>query len=493
MRIFLLSIAFFILQNSFAQDSSNVYTYGGTNNDYAREIICTSDSGFIVVGTTSSFGVQLTDIYIIKTDRYGAKQWSHIYGSEAIEWGYGIRETFDHGYIITGYTNQNAAAGYDIYLLKINSIGEVQWSKTIGGADWDFAYAIELTTDSGFIICGKSYSYTNGGSDALIVKTDSIGNIVWQKNFGGTGDESMNDIIRDRDDNYGVVGQTNSFGNGREDEWLMRIDMNGDTLWTILYGHMLFDVGYAIDTTADGGYVTNGTTNSYAVPDTTKNMMLIKTMQSGLWKWTRIHGEANKFEEGYIVDVFPNGDIFDGGVTDAWGEGQTAFYMLRSDSLGDYITGANFGGTDHEEGYSSAVGKHNQAMFAGVTDSYGCGLFDVYLIRIDTFAFQSFHPPINHFTCDTTIGIGELETGNKNISIYPNPSSEKMLIDFHPAKSLRGKFELRVTDISGKEVEMMYLENFPAELHIGSWASGFYILNIYSGNVLQGAEKLIVY
>src|SRR5688572_1787238 len=99
---------------STAQDSCNVYTYGGSNNDYARQIISTSDSGYIVVGTTSSFGVALTDIYIIKIDSNGVKQWSHIYGSDQIDWGYSIRETYDHGYIITGYTNKNLSSGYDI-------------------------------------------------------------------------------------------------------------------------------------------------------------------------------------------------------------------------------------------------------------------------------------------------------------------------------------------------------------------------------------------
>src|SRR5436189_3357196 len=108
MKSSIIGVLFFVVATcssfiSSAQDSCHFYTYGGSNNDYARQIISTSDSGYIVVGTTSSFGVPLTDIYLIKTDSNGVKQWSHFYGGDQIEWGYAIRETYDHGFIITGY------------------------------------------------------------------------------------------------------------------------------------------------------------------------------------------------------------------------------------------------------------------------------------------------------------------------------------------------------------------------------------------------------
>ena len=476
---------------SAAQDSCNVYTYGGSNNDYARQIISTSDSGYIVVGTTSSFGVALTDIYIIKIDSNGVKQWSHFYGSDHIDWGYSIRETFDHGYIITGYTNQNQSAGYDIYLLKLNGIGEVQWAKTIGGPDWDFGYGIELTPDSGFIICGKSYSFSNGGSDAFLVKTNAAGDVVWQKNYGDQGDESVNAIIRDRDNNYGLVGVTTSFGNGFEDEWLLKINGNGDTLWTKTFGGFLTDIGYAIDTTGDGGFVTNATSNSFTT-DSTSDMMLIKTSTDGTAMWTQMHGAPSNDEEGYVVDVFPNGNIFDGGVTWAYGLGQDAFYALRSDQDGNYITGAAFGGSDHEEGYSIAVGKDNKVVLAGITDSDGCGLWDIYLIRIDTFAFQSEHPPIIHVTCDTTIGIEERDLSQSAIAVYPNPSSDRVFIDFN-SKKIKDEYVVSLTDVTGKEIKKITVHAFLVSLDVTDLNDGFYFVNIYQNEHLLGTQKLIVY
>ena len=475
-------------------DSAYIYTYGGTNDDYARQIIATKDSGYIVVGTTSSFGVSLTDIYIVKTDRNGVKQWSFRYGTPAIDWGYAIRETFDNGFIATGYTNENALSGYDIYILKIDSVGNVEWSKSIGGPDWDFGYGIELTPDSGFIICGKSYSYSNGGSDVYIVKTNSYGDILWQKNYGGTDAESANGIIRDRDNNYGIVGQTKSYGAGDDDIWIIKIDGNGDSLWTKRYGTPLFDAGYAIDTTLDGNFITNGTTTSFSA-DSSSDMILIKTRTDGFWLWTKIHGDVlrTEDEEGRVVKQLPNGNIFDGGTTNAYGSGKTAYYMLRNDSAGNFLNGCAFGGTDYEDGLSVAVGKDNQIVFAGISNSYGCGLYDMYIIRIDTFTFVNEYVLSIHENCDSTIGVLENITYENDITLYPNPASGSVQMDISLSIPRLKKYNFTISDIAGKEIETNIIEKFPFEISLRGLRSGMYIVQVYEDGFLLSAGKLMVY
>lgn len=473
-------------------DSAYIYTYGGTNDDYARQIIATKDSGYIVVGTTSSFGVAQTDIYIVKTDNNGVKEWSSRYGTPGIDWGYAIRQTYDNGYVVTGYTNQNAATGYDIYLLKIDSAGNVQWTKTIGGPDWDFGYGIEVTPDSGYIICGKSYSYSNGSSDVYIVKTNSSGDVLWQKNYGGTNAESANAIIRDRDNNYGIVGQTKSYGSGDDDLWIIKIDGNGDSLWTRLYGTPLYDAGNAIDTTLDGNFITNGTTNGFS-PDSSSDMMLIKTRSDGHWMWTRIHGAGQKTEKGSVVKQLPNGDIFDGGTTDAYGLGKTAYYMLRNDSQGNFLFGCAFGGTDYEEGYSVAVGKDNQIVFAGISNSYGCGLYDMYLARIDTFTFVNDYVLGIHETCDSTIGVSEIKNEENNISLFPNPAAGSVILNFNKSDYFVSDHTLVISDVTGKEVRRMNIEKFPVEISLGSLQAGMYFVGVYQEGHFLSAGKLMVY
>jgi hypothetical protein len=475
-------------------DSAYIYTYGGYNDDYARQIISTSDSGYIIVGTTSSFGVDLADIYLVKTDRNCLKEWSHIYGTPAVERGYSIRQTFDHGYIIAGYTNHDAAAGYDIYLLKVDSMGEVQWTKTIGGTDWDFGYGIELTSDSGFIICGKTYSYSNGGSDVYIVKTDASGNVMWQKNYGGSNDESANAIIRDRNNNYIIVGETKSYGAGDDDVWVLKIDEAGDTLWTKTFGTALFDAGHAIDTTSDGNYICNGTSYGFRATDTTSDMYFFKIDTLGNQLWYQVQGADSSAEEGLVAKEFPDGNLFSGGITEAYGLGKTAYYMLRTDAGGNYLAGCAFGESDYEEGYSIAVGKDNQIVLAGITSSYGCGLFDIYLIRIDTFDFVNEYIISSHEFCDTTIGIDDPGIGNSVFSISPNPVSTGCTIYYGDSNSKHVPYTVKISDVTGKEISNHQVLEFPFWFTRNpKMNSGIYFVSVIQENLIKAVSKMIVY
>jgi len=498
---FLLSASTFCFsQSTFTPfDSAYIYTYGGFNDDYARQIISTSDTGYIVVGTTSSFGVATTDIYIIKTDRNAVRQWSNIYGSPSIEWGYSVRETFDHGYIITGYTNQNGASGYDMYLLKITNLGAVEWTKNIGGTDWDFGYGIELTADSGFIICGKSYSFSNGGSDVYIVKTNSTGDVLWQKNYGGLQDESANAIIRDRNNDYAIIGETRSFGAGDDDIWILKINGNGDTLWTRTFGGVKFDAGYGIDTAIDGNYVAIGTTFNFNV-DTASNMYFMKVDTLGNEVWGSPQG-GQRTEEGRVVKTLPDGEIVSGGMTESYGLGGKAYHMLRNTSGGGFVDGASFGGTDDEEGYSVAVGLDNQIVFAGTSNSYGAGLNDVYLIRIDTFTFVGDYFLSIHEYNDSLVGIDD-HAGNahEGMFIYPNPASGFFKLKLPELFSSSQNCSIQIADLAGR-----ILKEFPVndkfvstghEIKIETgkeFSEGIYFVSVVSDGRVQQTSKLILY
>jgi hypothetical protein len=475
-------------------DSAYVYTYGGTNDDYARQIICTSDSGYIVVGTTSSFGVATTDIYLVKTDKNAVRQWSHLYGSPSIEWGYSVRQTPDNGYIIAGYTNQNSSTGYDIYLLKVDENGAEEWTKTIGGTDWDFGYALELTADGGYIICGKSFSYSSGGADVFIVKTNATGDLQWQKNYGGTGNESANAIIRDRNNDYAIVGETESYGAGEGDMWVLKINGSGDTLWTRTLGTTKWDAGYAVDTALDGNYLMVGSTLGSPV-DTTSNIYFVKTEStSGSTMWEHMQGEnGSNDEEGRVVKQLPDGDIMSGGMTLSYGLGGKAYFMLRNNSNGIYITGASFGGSDDDEGYSVAVGKDYQIVFAGISDSYGCGLNDMYLARIDTFPFvNEYFVGIIPF-CDSTIGITEFNPINNNIAFYPNPVTSMCRVSYMNADNGKN-YTVAITGLLGNEVIRFDVSRFPFEFSVaGTISNGAYLVSIFKDGMLEGSNKLIVF
>lgn len=490
---FLLALHSTAQQSASVLDSAHTFTFGGSNNDYARQIICTSDSGYIIVGTTSSFGVAQTDVYIIKTDKNITKQWSHLYGSPEIEWGYGIRETMDHGYIVVGYTNQNPSSGYDIYLLRLSSNGDVVWSKTIGGPDWDFGYGIELTPDSGFVICGKSYSYSNGSSDAYLVKTDKDGNVVWQKNYGGINDESANAIIRDHDNHYTIAGETNSFGSGDQDAWVLKTDENGDTLWARTFGTTLTDVANAIDTLTDGSFIVNGTSNGLRPGLPIDDMYFFKVDSLGNQVWYHEQGRDSLSDQGYIALTFPNGELFSGGITDGYGFGKTAFFMMRNDPGGWYLNSCAFGQSDDEEGYSAVIGKDNSLTLAGISSSFGCGFFDVYVIHIDTFTIVNDYNVRNAAVCDSTIGIDEAATISTPLSIYPNPFHDVCTVDLHAGHHMSKPFLLRMMDIAGKEISSFEVSRFPFQLNTEGLQSGIYFISISGDGFPQAKGKVLVY
>ncbi|MBL4734467.1 MAG: hypothetical protein JKY18_03840, partial [Flavobacteriales bacterium] len=133
-----------------SMDTTFVRTFGGLRYEEGASIAATLDSGYVMVGSTGSFGLGNSDIYIIKTDSIGTVEWTRSYGGVNTDVGLNVKQTADSGYVITGYTNSFGAGGYDVYLIRINNIGDTLWTKTYGGTDWDFGYEVVETFDNGF-------------------------------------------------------------------------------------------------------------------------------------------------------------------------------------------------------------------------------------------------------------------------------------------------------------------------------------------------------
>jgi len=158
-------------------------SYGGAGNDYGKSIITTIDTAYAIIGATESFGSGNTDMYLFKIDSLGNLLWSKTYGGANLDWGMDLKQTIDTGYILTGYSNSESW-DYNIYVIKTDALGDSLWTKTYGGNDWDFSYSIATTIDSGYIIAGETYSYGYGLSDGYAIKLDSLGDTLWTKTFG---------------------------------------------------------------------------------------------------------------------------------------------------------------------------------------------------------------------------------------------------------------------------------------------------------------------
>lgn len=242
-------------------------TYGGVGNDYGIYVQQTTDGGYILTGFFDGIGFGATDVALIKTDSNGNLQWKKIFGGTGSDWGDYVEQTSDGGYKVVGYTNSFGAGGFDMYVLKVSSTGNLQWSKTYGGAGKEgssqWGISGKITTDGGLMICANTDSYGAGSHDVLLIKTDSIGNLNWAKTYGGTLDDQPRFALQTNDGGFAICGYTASFGAGDLDAYLIKTDNNGNLSWSKAYGGAGYDKGSMARQAPDGGYALSVVTASF--------------------------------------------------------------------------------------------------------------------------------------------------------------------------------------------------------------------------------------
>lgn len=204
-------------------------TYGGLKDDYAFNIQNTSDGGYIIAGRTESYNVVL-DAYVLKIDAVGTLQWSKSFGRAGNDYIYNCYETSDGGYITAGASQESAYTNYDWIVTKLNSTGTVLWSKIMSSSLDEGCRKLFITSDGGFLLVGHS-RYRNSNPDALIVKLDASGTLQWKRSFGGAGSEDAYLVSPTADGNYIAAGFTNSFGSGGYDIFMTKFDINGNVFW----------------------------------------------------------------------------------------------------------------------------------------------------------------------------------------------------------------------------------------------------------------------
>ena len=201
---------------------------GGPGAEMGRSLIQTSDGGYAIAGATTSFGAGELDVYLVKLDANGNLQWTKTIGGPEIEEGNSLLQTSDGGYVIAGYTASFGAGKADVYLVKLDANGNIQWTKTIGGKDEDVGTSLIQTSDSGYAIAGVTKSFGAGKADVYLVKLDANGNLQWTKTIGGETFDSGSSIIQTSDGGYAIAGTTRSFGAGEKDVYVVKLDKNGN-------------------------------------------------------------------------------------------------------------------------------------------------------------------------------------------------------------------------------------------------------------------------
>lgn len=394
-------------------------------------------------------------------------QWTKTIGGTNVEVAYSIVEAKDKGYVLAGYTMTYGAGSYDVYVVKVDSVGNLKWTKTIGGTGSDQGFSIVRSNDGGYAIAGSTTSYGAGSDDVYVVKLDSLGNLKWTKTIGGTSAEWASSIIQANDHGYAIAGFTRSFGAGNDDIYVIKLDSAGNLKWTKTIGGVSAEIGSSIIQTKDKGYVVSGSTTSYGAGN--QDVYFIKLDSLGNLLYTKTIGGRGNDEA--IAILTKDGGFALGGSTSSYGDTvNDNIYILKVDSLGNLCSAEGSGGTIT----TSDSGRVSSGGIAGSGGIVGTG---------GTITSRD-SGQVTEVCHSVSTSVSSVKSVQNNIQIYPNPCSNKLYLNFEKQYSLYG---IEITDITGRVLLSANIQNpvFGNELDVSSLSSGMYFLRINSGSGIE--------
>ncbi len=436
-KSFLYATLLLMVKNTFSQVPHIEWqkTLGGTGDERGYAIQQTMGGGYIVAGTMSSndgdvsgYHGGVTDIWIVKLNVDGNIEWQKALGGTSGDYilnKNSIQQTTDGGYIVAGFTWSNDGDvsgnhdGFDIWIVKLSAVGNIEWQKALGGSGNEISNAIQQTMDGGYIVAG--YTNSNDGDvsgihgsgsgtysdDYWIIKLSAEGNIEWQKALGGSGYEISNAIQQTMDGGYIVAGYTSSndgdvSGNhGISDIWIVKLSAVGNIEWQKALGGTDNDQGYAIQQTTDGGYIVAGYTSSIDGDVSgnhgtgyTYEYWIVKLSAEGNIEWQKaLGGSGNEISNaiqqtmdgGYIVAGYTSsndGDVSGNhGISDIW--------IVKLSAVGNIEWQKALGGTDNDQGYAIQQTTDGGYIVAGATNSNdgdvsgNHGLSDFWIVKLE--------------------------------------------------------------------------------------------------------------
>jgi len=324
-------------------------TYGNAGFDWASCLIQTCDGGYALAGSTYISDDLGYDFWLVKTDASGNQEWNKTFGEAFHDYAASVVQTVDGGYAVAGIKDCLNNGGYsitayrdiivlgnaDAWLIKTDSSGNALWNKTYGSLYDDGAFSVVQTSDGGYALAGNTYSFSAGNNtDFWLAKTDSCGEELWSKSFGGVKDDFGYFVIQTCDGGYALSGITNSSGAGFEDVWLIKTDDDGNRLWDRTYGGALNDEAYFVMQTEDGGYALAGA--AYSVAD----------------------------------------------VWDAW--------LIKTNTYGEVLWSQTYGGAGDDQAISAILTGDGEFVLAGSTNTFGAGGWDAWLFKVSITAPANF-------------------------------------------------------------------------------------------------------
>jgi hypothetical protein len=314
-------------------------TISGPENDWGNSLIQTSDGGYAIAGFTESFGAGEADVYVVKLDAKGNLQWTKTIGGPYREEGTSLIQTADGGYAIAGVTISFGAGKADVYVVKLDAKGNLQWTKTIGGPKDDLGFSLIQTSDGGYAIAGYTKSFGAGEWDFYVVKLDAKGNLQWTKTIGGPASDMGGSLIQTADGGYAIAGATTSFGAGLLDVYVVKLDAKGNLQWTKTIGGPASEIGnsHALIQTSDGGYAITG--SYFLIGDHgevyASDVYVVKLNADGNLQWTKTISAKSQILDRLSLTQTSDGGYAIAAATGSFGAGGLDVYVVKLDKNGD--------------------------------------------------------------------------------------------------------------------------------------------------------------
>ncbi len=362
------------------QADSFIKLFGSFQWDQGVDVKQTADGGYAILGTTTTTE-KGTDLYLIKTDKYGNEEWSKTLGGKKNDVGSAFQVTSDGGFVLIGTitdTTSSETNYTDVFLVKISSSGNEEWSKQIGGIGNQRGNYIQLTSDEGFIITGSTDPIISGETDVLLLKTNSLGDSLWSITTGFEGNDYGTCVQEDNNSGYIIIGTTSKSNTGQANTNILLVQTNysGGIRTQGKFGGLGFDEGKKLQVLSDG-YVFTGTTT---MGDTT-SMILVK-LEGNIYSdpvFEKQFGGSNLSEGNAVITTDDGGFALVGSLEFA---ASKDVYFIKTDEQGDEQINEKFGGSSDETGFAVEQTSDGGFIIVGSTEFEGNSM--ITLIKINS-------------------------------------------------------------------------------------------------------------
>ncbi|MBK6766546.1 MAG: T9SS type A sorting domain-containing protein [bacterium] len=450
-------------------------SYGGPQADYSISLCPAHDEGFVLqCSATISDDEQ---VWIIKTNAFGDSLWGRVYGGPQADFPGNIGKTAEGGYFFTGYTASEGAGGLDFWLVKMDSDGEQEWSRTYGGFGDEHCYWGQQTGDGGFILAGETMSFGNANFDVWVLKVDANGDSVWSQQFGGnTADAGGTYVSLTSDGGFVVCGVTRPAGSPQGQYWLIKLAASGTPEWSNTFGDQWDDIPWCVQQCADGGFVSIGTsTRGSGLTDA----WLLRTNLAGDSLWSSYIGAPGGNEQAWSAV-----ELGDGGFVIAGMDGVTGgnVMLVRTDESGNTQWTGSYGGGATDAAYQVLPTSDGGYVIGGGTMSVGAGNVDVWLLKTGP-------DPLDAIDHRWPIVAGF------ELFAYPNPFNASTTIRYDLAS--QADILLQLVDVQGRLVAtldqgLQTAGGHSVMLDASGMASGSYFANLQAGGASQSTRLVVL-